>query len=68
MATQWAGLPTSIVCTWSLDGSIASLGRVVGPAWGGYFYDAYGMTTPYLSAAGLMFTAFVVSLVGLRSK
>ena len=51
-----------------LASSIASLGRVVGPAWGGYFYDAYGMTTPYLSAAGLMFTAFVVSLVGLRSK
>jgi predicted MFS family arabinose efflux permease len=51
-----------------LASSIASLGRVVGPAWGGYLYDAYGMTTPYLSAAGLMFSAFVVSLVGLRSK
>jgi MFS transporter, DHA1 family, tetracycline resistance protein len=51
-----------------LASSIASLGRVVGPAWGGYLYDAYGMTTPYLSAAGLMFIAFTVSFVGLRSR
>jgi DHA1 family tetracycline resistance protein-like MFS transporter len=51
-----------------LASSIASLGRVVGPAWGGYLYDAYGMTTPYLSAAGLMFVAFAVSFAGLRSK
>ena len=36
-----------------LASSLASLGRVVGPAWGGYLYDAYGMTTPYLSAAAL---------------
>jgi DHA1 family tetracycline resistance protein-like MFS transporter len=51
-----------------LASSIASLGRVVGPAWGGYLYDAYGMTTPYLAAAGLMFAAFLVSFVGLRSR
>ena len=49
-----------------LASSLASLGRVVGPAWGGYLYDAYGMTTPYLSAAGVMLVAFVVSAAGLR--
>jgi DHA1 family tetracycline resistance protein-like MFS transporter len=49
-----------------LASSLSSLGRVVGPAWGGYLYDAYGMTTPYLSAAGLMFIAFAISFVGLR--
>jgi len=54
--------------TLGLASSLASLGRVVGPAWGGYLYDAYGMTTPYLSSAALMFFAVVVSLVGLRSK
>ena len=54
--------------TLGLASSLASLGRVVGPAWGGYLYDAYGMTTPYLSAAGLMFVAFLVSLRGLRSR
>jgi MFS transporter, DHA1 family, tetracycline resistance protein len=50
-----------------LASSLASLGRVVGPAWGGYLYDAYGMTTPYLSAATLMLIAFSVSFVGLRN-
>lgn len=51
-----------------LAASLASLGRVVGPAWGGYLYDVYGMTTPYLSAAGLMFVAFLIAAVGLRSR
>jgi predicted MFS family arabinose efflux permease len=41
---------------------------VVGPAWGGYLYDAYGMTTPYISAAALMLIAFAVSFVGMRTK
>jgi multidrug resistance protein len=54
--------------TLGLASSLASLGRVVGPASGGYLYDAYGMTTPYLSAAALMFFAVVVSSVGLRAK
>ena len=54
--------------TLGLASSLASLGRVVGPASGGYLYDAYGMTTPYLSAAALMFVAVVVSSVGLRTK
>ena len=50
-----------------LAASIASLGRVVGPAWGGYLYDTYGMTTPYLTAAAMMLFAFVVSVLGLRT-
>jgi DHA1 family tetracycline resistance protein-like MFS transporter len=54
--------------TLGLASSLASLGRVVGPASGGFLYDAYGMTTPYLSSAALMFFAVVVSFVGLRSK
>jgi MFS transporter, DHA1 family, tetracycline resistance protein len=51
-----------------LASSLSSLGRVVGPAWGGYLYDIYGMRTPYFSAATLMMVAFAVSFVGLRSK
>lgn len=51
-----------------LASSLSSLGRVVGPAWGGYLYDAYGMTAPYLSAATLMLMAFFVALVGLQSR
>jgi MFS transporter, DHA1 family, tetracycline resistance protein len=49
-----------------LASSLSSLGRVLGPAWGGYLYDAYGMTTPYVSAAVLMLIAFAVSFAGLR--
>jgi MFS transporter, DHA1 family, tetracycline resistance protein len=49
-----------------LASSLGSLGRVVGPAWGGYLYDSYGMTTPYLSAAFLMSIACVIALTGLR--
>lgn len=45
-----------------LSQSLASLGRVIGPAWGGWLYDRYGMATPYLSAAGLMGVAFLLSL------
>jgi DHA1 family tetracycline resistance protein-like MFS transporter len=51
-----------------LAASLSSLGRVVGPAWGGYLYDAYGMTTPYISAASLMMVAFVLAVVGLRAR
>ena len=54
--------------TLGLASSLSSLGRVVGPAWGGYMYDVFGMTTPYLSAAGVMFVAFLVSFAGLRSR
>ena len=49
-----------------LASSLSSLGRVLGPAWGGYLYDAYGMTTPYVCAAALMLIAFAVSYAGLR--
>jgi len=51
-----------------LASSLGSLGRVVGPAWGGYLYDSYGMKMPYLSAAVLMAFACVVSLAGMRAQ
>jgi DHA1 family tetracycline resistance protein-like MFS transporter len=51
-----------------LASSLASLGRVVGPAWGGYLYGAYGMTTPYVSASALMLVAAAMSFVGLKAQ
>ncbi len=51
-----------------LASSLSSLGRAVGPAWGGYLYDAYGMTTPYFSAAAVMFITCAISFVGLRAQ
>jgi multidrug resistance protein len=50
-----------------LASSLASLGRVVGPAWGGFLFDTMGMTTPYLSAAAIMFVAFGVAVASLRA-
>ena len=49
-----------------LAASLASLGRVIGPAWGGFLFDRFGITMPYLSAASIMFVAFAVSFGGLR--
>jgi MFS transporter, DHA1 family, tetracycline resistance protein len=45
-----------------LSQSLASLARVVGPAWGGWLYDNYGLVVPYVNAAGLMFVAFLLSI------
>jgi MFS transporter, DHA1 family, tetracycline resistance protein len=48
--------------------SLASLARILGPAWGGYLYDRYGAATPYASSAAVMVLAALVAAVGLRSR
>jgi DHA1 family tetracycline resistance protein-like MFS transporter len=45
--------------------SLASLGRIAGPAWGGFLFDQFGPTMPYWSAAAIMSVAFVVALASL---
>ena len=45
-----------------LASSLASLGRVIGPAWGGFLFDRFGMTMPYLSAAAIMMVAFAAAV------
>jgi DHA1 family tetracycline resistance protein-like MFS transporter len=45
--------------------SLASLGRIVGPAWGGFLFDRYGMSVPYLSGATIMGIAVLVALASL---
>jgi MFS transporter, DHA1 family, tetracycline resistance protein len=45
-----------------LSQSLASLARVIGPAWGGWLYDRYGTVSPYVSAASLMGVAFLLSV------
>jgi multidrug resistance protein len=45
--------------------SLGSLGRIVGPAWGGFLFDLFGPSMPYLSAATIMMVAFFVALAGL---
>ncbi|MCC7124578.1 MAG: MFS transporter [Acidobacteria bacterium] len=49
-----------------LASSLSSLGRVVGPASGGFLFDHFGMAMPYFAAAGIMFGAVGVALASLR--
>ncbi len=48
--------------------SLASLGRILGPAWGGYSFGSFGLKWPFLSAGFLMAVAFVLSLRNLRTE
>jgi multidrug resistance protein len=42
--------------------SMASLGRILGPAWGGFTFDSFGYKWPFISAGFLMAVAFLLSL------
>jgi predicted MFS family arabinose efflux permease len=44
---------------------LASLARIAGPAWGGFLFDRWGMTSPYLSSAALIVVACGISIVAL---
>jgi DHA1 family tetracycline resistance protein-like MFS transporter len=44
--------------------SLAALGRIVGPAWGGFLFDWAGITTPFVSAALIMTGALLLAIIG----
>jgi DHA1 family tetracycline resistance protein-like MFS transporter len=46
--------------------SLSALGRIIGPAWGGFLFDRVGITTPYFSAAAVMALALMLAIVGVR--
>jgi predicted MFS family arabinose efflux permease len=46
--------------------SLASLARVVGPVWGGFLFDRFGVRAPFVWASMFMMVAFAISVVGLR--
>jgi predicted MFS family arabinose efflux permease len=46
--------------------SLAALGRIVGPAWGGFLFDRAGAATPYVSAAVVMSVALLLAYAGVR--
>ncbi len=48
--------------------SLASLGRILGPIWGGYSFGTLGMRWPFLSAAFFMTLAFLLSLRNLAVR
>jgi multidrug resistance protein len=43
--------------------AVASLARIIGPAWGGYLYDRFGVTSPFYAAAAFLGFALLLSLV-----
>ncbi len=48
--------------------SLSSLGRILGPAWGGFICNALGLRWPFLTGGLLMVLAFVLSLRNLAEK
>ena len=50
--------------TLGMQYSFDSLGRIVGPAWGGFIFESHH-TYPYLTGAGVFLLAFVASLLKL---
>jgi DHA1 family multidrug resistance protein-like MFS transporter len=50
-----------------LNSAMTSLGRVVGPLWGGYIYDI-NIEYPFFSGAATLLLGLLVSLVGLRKQ
>jgi MFS transporter, DHA1 family, tetracycline resistance protein len=52
--------------TLGMSQSLASLARIIGPAWGGWVFDALGMRFPFVTAAALMLVAFGLSVVAFR--
>jgi MFS transporter, DHA1 family, tetracycline resistance protein len=48
--------------------SLASMGRILGPLWGGYSFGEFGHVWPFISAGLLMALAFFMSLKNLTSK
>jgi DHA1 family multidrug resistance protein-like MFS transporter len=50
-----------------LNSAFTSLGRVVGPLWGGYLYDI-NIEYPFFSGAATLLLGLLVSLFGFRSQ
>jgi multidrug resistance protein len=46
--------------------SLAALGRIAGPAWGGFLFDRAGATIPYISASAIIAVALVLAVAGVR--
>jgi multidrug resistance protein len=46
--------------------SMSALGRIIGPALGGYFYQSLGMDSPYYFAASLMFLSLCLVMLNFK--
>jgi DHA1 family multidrug resistance protein-like MFS transporter len=50
-----------------LNSAFTSLGRVVGPLWGGYIYDL-NVAYPFFSGAGTLLLGLLVSVFAFRKQ
>jgi predicted MFS family arabinose efflux permease len=48
--------------------SMASLGRILGPMWGGYAFGALGPASPFITGGTFMGLAFLLSLISLGNQ
>ena len=49
--------------TLGVSQSLGSLARIIGPMWGGWVFDQFGIGFPFYTSAGLMLVACVLSVV-----
>jgi len=52
--------------TLGLSQSLGSLARIIGPMWGGFVFDQFGIRVPFVTAAALMLVACAISLEAFR--
>ena len=52
--------------TFGISQSLASLGRIIGPVWGGYVFDRFGHRVPFVTASLLMLIACGLSALVFR--
>ncbi len=48
--------------------SFSSMARILGPTWGGFSFDQFGISSPYFSGGVVMFLAFLLSMLYLRKE
>jgi len=48
--------------------SMGSLGRILGPIWGGFSFDSIGVRSPFISAGLFMMVAFLLTIRNLRKE
>jgi predicted MFS family arabinose efflux permease len=49
--------------TLGVSQSLGSLARIIGPLWGGWVFDQFGIRLPFVTSAAVMFLACVLSVV-----
>ena len=52
--------------TLGVSQSLGSLARIIGPMWGGWVFDQFGIGFPFFTSAGLMLTACALGVVAFR--